>query len=206
MTWDDLVLADEVKQKLRGSCAHQRYQVTVLRAGGWRFTAQREACRRCSAAKVVQARRLLPSTCARATARPVSHRLVAAGQQVHRRNGKKNLRGVFDAAEEGGAVLLFDEADALCSANGESQRQPRPLCQHRSELSAPADGVVPGHLPAHQSNLRSALDGAFLRAGSASYCRFRFPMQTSGLSCGGERFLRQTQPGTCRLTSCRGSA
>jgi SpoVK/Ycf46/Vps4 family AAA+-type ATPase len=36
---------------------------------------------------------------------------------------ERNLRRVFDAAESGGAILLFDEADGLfgktgCSANG----------------------------------------------------------------------------------------
>src|SRR4029079_18179712 len=32
---------------------------------------------------------------------------------------EKNLRRVFDAAEEGGAILLFDEADALFGKRSE---------------------------------------------------------------------------------------
>jgi len=32
---------------------------------------------------------------------------------------EKNLRGVFEAAEQGGAILLFDEADALFGKRGE---------------------------------------------------------------------------------------
>jgi SpoVK/Ycf46/Vps4 family AAA+-type ATPase len=32
---------------------------------------------------------------------------------------EKNLRGVFEAAEQGGAILLFDEADALFGKRSE---------------------------------------------------------------------------------------
>ena len=38
--------------------------------------------------------------------------LAERGEQVHWRN-RENLRRVFDAAEDGGAILFFDEADAL---------------------------------------------------------------------------------------------
>ena len=38
--------------------------------------------------------------------------LSPGGQQVHRRDREEPAR-VFDAAEQGGAILLFDEADAL---------------------------------------------------------------------------------------------
>ena len=34
---------------------------------------------------------------------------------------EKNLKGVFDAAEDSGAILLFDEADALFGKRSESR-------------------------------------------------------------------------------------
>ena len=51
---------------------------------------------------------------------------------------EKNLRRVFDAAETGGVVLLFDEADALFGKRTRGQGQPRPLREHRGQLPAAA--------------------------------------------------------------------
>jgi hypothetical protein len=55
---------------------------------------------------------------------------------------EKNLKRVFDAAEASGAVLLFDEADALFGKRG-GQRQPRSVRQHRNRVPAPARRIVP---------------------------------------------------------------
>ena len=38
---------------------------------------------------------------------------------IYRRYREKNLRCVFDTAEEGGAILFFDEADALFGRGSE---------------------------------------------------------------------------------------
>ena len=67
---------------------------------------------------------------------------------------ENNLRRVFDAAEESGAILLFDEADALVWQTQRGQGQPRPIRQHRGQLSAAADGGVsrPRH-PDHQPEI-----------------------------------------------------
>ncbi|WNG46195.1 ATP-binding protein [Archangium minus] len=82
---------------------------------------------------------------------------------------EKNLRRVFDAAEEGGALLLFDEADALFGK--------------RSEVSDSHDryanievGYLLQRMEAYRglailtTNMKSALDPAFLR-------RLRFVVQ-----------------------------
>ena len=55
---------------------------------------------------------------------------------------EKHLRQVFDAAEDGGAMLLFDEADALFGRRSEV-RDSRPVRQPRGRLPAAADRGVP---------------------------------------------------------------
>jgi hypothetical protein len=82
---------------------------------------------------------------------------------------EKNLRRVFDAAEAGGAVLLFDEADALFGRRGEvrdghdryANLEVAYLLQRMESYRG---------LAILTTNLRSALDRAFLR-------RLRFIVQ-----------------------------
>ena len=75
---------------------------------------------------------------------------------------EKNLRRVFDAAEEGGAILLFDEADALFGKRSEvkdshdrhANIEVSYLLQRMEEYRG---------LAILTTNMRSALDKAFLR-------------------------------------------
>jgi ATPase family associated with various cellular activities (AAA)/Winged helix domain, variant len=75
---------------------------------------------------------------------------------------EKNLRQVFDAAEDGGAVLLFDEADALFGKRGEirdshdryANIEIAYLLQHMEEYRG---------LAVLTTNLGDALDAAFMR-------------------------------------------
>ena len=75
---------------------------------------------------------------------------------------EKNLRRVFDAAEEGGAVLLFDEADALFGKRSEVKDS------HDRYANIEVSYLL-RRMESYQgitlltSNLRSALDSAFLR-------------------------------------------
>jgi SpoVK/Ycf46/Vps4 family AAA+-type ATPase len=75
---------------------------------------------------------------------------------------EKNLRRVFDAAEEGGAVLLFDEADALFGKRTEVKDS------HDRYANIEVSYLLQ-RMEAYQgvsiltSNMRSALDSAFLR-------------------------------------------
>jgi SpoVK/Ycf46/Vps4 family AAA+-type ATPase len=75
---------------------------------------------------------------------------------------EKNLRRVFDAAEAGGAILLFDEADALFGRRSEvrdshdryANVEISYLLQRMEEYRG---------LAILTTNMRSALDSAFLR-------------------------------------------
>ncbi len=75
---------------------------------------------------------------------------------------EKNLRRVFDAAEEGGALLLFDEADALFGKRSDAK-------DSRDHYANMEVGYLLQRMEAYQglailtTNLKSALDRAFQR-------------------------------------------
>ncbi|WP_404977624.1 ATP-binding protein [Aquincola sp. J276] len=75
---------------------------------------------------------------------------------------EKNLRSVFDAAEQGGAVLLFDEADALFGKRSEVR-------DSHDRYANIEVGYLLQRMEAYRglailtTNLRSALDASFLR-------------------------------------------
>jgi SpoVK/Ycf46/Vps4 family AAA+-type ATPase len=75
---------------------------------------------------------------------------------------EKNLRRLFDAADAGGAVLLFDEADALFGRRSEVKDS------HDRHANIEV-GYLLQRLESYRglailtTNLRDALDGAFLR-------------------------------------------
>jgi hypothetical protein len=75
---------------------------------------------------------------------------------------EKNLRRIFDAAEAGGAVLLFDEADALFGKRSEVKDS------HDRYANVEVGYLLQrmesyGGLAILTTNLRSALDAAFMR-------------------------------------------
>jgi hypothetical protein len=82
---------------------------------------------------------------------------------------EKNLRRVFDAAEEGGAVLLFDEADALFGKRSEVK-------DAHDRYANIEVGYLLQRMEAYRglavltTNLKGSLDSAFLR-------RIRFVVQ-----------------------------
>jgi SpoVK/Ycf46/Vps4 family AAA+-type ATPase len=82
---------------------------------------------------------------------------------------EKNLRRVFDAAEAGGAILLFDEADALFGKRSEVKDS------HDRYANIEVSYLL-GRMEAYRglailtTNLKDALDAAFLR-------RIRFIVQ-----------------------------
>jgi hypothetical protein len=75
---------------------------------------------------------------------------------------EKNLRRVFDAAEEGGAILLFDEADALFGKRSEVKDSHDRYANLEISYLLQRMEAYRG-LAILTSNLRSALDPAFTR-------------------------------------------
>jgi ATPase family associated with various cellular activities (AAA) len=75
---------------------------------------------------------------------------------------EKNLRRVFDAAEEGGAILLFDEADALFGKRSEVKDSHDRYANIEVSYLLQRMEAYRG-LAILTSNLKDALDSAFLR-------------------------------------------
>jgi SpoVK/Ycf46/Vps4 family AAA+-type ATPase len=82
---------------------------------------------------------------------------------------EKNLRRIFDAAEAGGAVLLFDEADALFGKRSEVKDSHDRYANIEVSYLLQRMETYRG-LAILTTNLKSALDSAFLR-------RLRFVVQ-----------------------------
>jgi len=82
---------------------------------------------------------------------------------------EKNLRRVFDAAEEGGAILLFDEADALFGKRSEVKDSHDRYANIEVSYLLQRMEAYRG-LAILTTNLKEALDPAFLR-------RLRFVVQ-----------------------------
>ena len=75
---------------------------------------------------------------------------------------EKNLRRVFDAAEEGGAILLFDEADALFGKRSEVKDSHDRYANIEISYLLQRMEAYRG-LAILTTNMKSALDRAFLR-------------------------------------------
>jgi hypothetical protein len=75
---------------------------------------------------------------------------------------EKNLRRVFDAAEDGGAVMLFDEADALFGKRSEVKDSHDRYANIEVSYLLQRMEAYRG-LAILTTNLKSALDNAFLR-------------------------------------------
>lgn len=119
-SWDDLVLPDDLMQTLREIVAHVRQRAKVY--GDWGFAARSQRGLGISS--------LFAG--ASGTGKTMAAEVLACelkldlyridlSQVVSKYIGEteKNLSAVFDAAEAAGAILLFDEADALFGKRSE---------------------------------------------------------------------------------------
>jgi SpoVK/Ycf46/Vps4 family AAA+-type ATPase len=113
-SWDDLIVPDDIADGLRELCARVRHRRTVLEDWGLRRVAA-------SARGVTALFQGVPGTGKTMAAEVVASALgyelwrVDLSKVVSKWIGEteKNLAAVFDAAEDGEIVLLFDEADSL---------------------------------------------------------------------------------------------
>jgi ATPase family associated with various cellular activities (AAA) len=163
--WDDLVLPAPQKQTLREIAAQQRQRARVHES--WGFARQGSAIRGLGASALFCG----PS----GTGKTMAAEVLAAelgldlfrvdlSRVVSKYIGEteKNLRRVFDAAEGGSAVLLFDEADALFGKRSEVKDS------HDRHANIEVSYLLQ-RMEAYRglailtTNMRKALDTAFLR-------------------------------------------
>jgi ATPase family associated with various cellular activities (AAA)/Winged helix domain, variant len=169
-TWEELVLPDVQRAILREIAAHvrQRYQVYE----NWGFASK------CARGLGISALFAGASGTGKTLAAEVlanELRLdlyrIDLSSVVSKYIGEteKNLRRVFDAAEEGGAVLLFDEADALFGKRSEVKDSHDRYANIEISYLLQRMEQYRG-LAILTTNMKEAIDSAFLR-------RIRFIVQ-----------------------------
>jgi len=175
--WDELVVSDEVGDVLRELVARVCYRRTVLERWGMNRVAS-------TAQGVTALFQGGPGTgktmAAGVVARALGYELwrVDLSKVVSKWVGEteKNLAAVFDAAEDGEVVLLFDEADSLFGKRTEvKSSHDRNANQEVNYLLQRLDAF--SGIAILTTNFGTTIDAAFRRRVSA-HVRFEFPDET----------------------------
>ena len=116
---------------------------------------------------------------------------------------EKNLARIFDAAEDGGAILLFDEADALFGKRSEVKDSHDRYANIEVSYLLQRMEAYRG-LAILTTNLKAALDPAFLRRLRFDRAASRSPMRTSARRSGGASSRRPRRPPGSIRPSSRG--
>jgi hypothetical protein len=169
-TWDDLVLPGPVVDTLRQIALHVRQRSRVYEHWGF--------ARMSARGLGVSALFAGPSGTGKTTAAEILARELrldlyridlSAVVSKYIGETEKNLRRLFDAADEGGAILLFDEADALFGKRSEVKDSHDRYANIEVSYLLQRMEAYRG-LAVLTTNQRQALDPAFLR-------RLRFVVQ-----------------------------
>jgi hypothetical protein len=161
--WDDLVLPEQQRALLRSIVAHVRQRFTVYER--WGFAAQGERGLGISAlfAGPSGTGKTLAAEVLANELRLDLYRIdLSAVVSKYIGETEKNLRTIFDAAEGGGAVLLFDEADALFGKRSEVKDSHDRYANVEVSYLLQRIEAYRG-LAVLTTNLKHAIDQAFLR-------------------------------------------
>ncbi len=168
--WNDLILPDSQRHILSEIAAHVRRRATVYETWGFAGKGARGLG---ISALFAGASGTGKTMAAEALAEELNLDLyrIDLSSVVSKYIGEteKNLRRIFDAAEQGGAILLFDEADALFGKRSEVKDSHDRYANIEVSYLLQRMEIYRG-LAILTTNLRSALDTAFLR-------RLRFVVQ-----------------------------
>ena len=118
--WDDLILPDAQKKMLRQLSSQARYRMTVYEHWGFAANGRRGLGITALFAGASGTGKTLAAEVLAKELRLDLYRIdLSAVVSKYIGESEKNLKQVFDAAEEGGVLLLFDEADALFGKRAE---------------------------------------------------------------------------------------
>jgi ATP-dependent 26S proteasome regulatory subunit len=161
--WDDLVLPEPQKQTLREIAVHVRRRMRVYESWGFGSRGSRGLG---ISALFAGASGTGKTLAAEVLARELRLDLyrIDLSQVVSKYIGEteKNLRSVFDAADAGGAVLLFDEADALFGKRTEVKDSHDRYANIEVSYLLQRMEAYRG-LAILTTNMKNALDPAFMR-------------------------------------------
>lgn len=161
--WDDLVLPEQQKHVLRQLAAQVRHRMKVYET--WGFSARGRRGLGLSALFTGSSgtgKTMAAEVLARDLRLDMYRVDLASVVSKYIGETEKNLKQVFDAAEEGGVLLLFDEADALFGRRGE-------VSDSRDRYANIEVGYLLQRMEAYQglailtTNLKASLDPAFQR-------------------------------------------
>jgi SpoVK/Ycf46/Vps4 family AAA+-type ATPase len=161
-SWDDLILPDLQKRTLRDLTAHVRQRLKVYEEWGFGRRGRGLSSTALFAGPSGTGKTLAAEVIAAELKLDLYH--IDLSQIVSKYIGEteKNLRRIFDAAEEAGAVLLFDEADALFGKRSEvKDSHDRHANIEVSYLLQRMESYR--GLAILTTNMKQALDTAFLR-------------------------------------------
>jgi hypothetical protein len=169
-TWEDLVLPEPQQRLLHEVAAHVRQRLRVYET--WGFSAKSARGLGISAlfAGASGTGKTMAAEVLAKSLRLDLYR-IDLSQVVNKYIGEteKNLRRVFDAAEEGGAILLFDEADALFGKRSDVKDSHDRYANIEISYLLQRMESYRG-LAILTTNMKDALDSAFMR-------RIRFVVQ-----------------------------
>ena len=162
-TWSDIVLADEQLEFLRDIVAHVRQRAKVYESWGFATRGARGLGITALFAGVSGTGKTMAAEVVAGDLGLDLYR-IDLSQVVSKYIGEteKNLRRIFDSAEEGGAVLLFDEADALFGKRSEIKDSHDRYANLEISYLLQRMEQYRG-LAILTTNMRNALDTAFLR-------------------------------------------
>lgn len=162
-TWDDLVLPPAQLQVLRSIAAHVRRRALVY--DDWGFAARGARGLGISAlfSGAAGTGKTMAAEVLASELRLDLYRIdLSAMVSKYIGETEKNLRRVFDAAETGGAILLFDEADALFGKRSEVKDSHDRYANIEVSYLLQRVEAYRG-LAILTSNMKNALDSAFMR-------------------------------------------
>ena len=162
-TWDDLVLPEPQLQALREIPVHVRQRRTVYETWGFAAKSSRGLGIGALFAGASGTGKTMAAEVLANELRLDLYR-IDLSQVVSKYIGEteKNLRRVFDAAEQSGAILLFDEADALFGKRSEVKDSHDRYANIEVSYLLQRMEAYRG-LAILTTNMKSALDPAFLR-------------------------------------------
>ncbi len=161
--WDDLVLPEPQKQMLRDIAAHVQHRAQVYERWGFANKGDRGLGITALFAGASGTGKTMAADVLAQELRLDLYR-IDLSQMVSKYIGEteKNLRRVFDAAEAGGVILLFDEADALFGKRSEVKDSHDRYANMEVSYLLQRMEAYRG-LAILTTNLKEAIDIAFLR-------------------------------------------
>ena len=143
--WEDLVLPEAQMQTLRHLAAQVRHRMQVYETWGFAALGRRGlGVSALFAGDSGTGKTMAAEVLANELELDLYRIDLSAVVSKYIGETEKNLRQVFDAAEEGGSILLFDEADALFAKRGEVKDSHDRYANVEVGVPAPAHGVLPG--------------------------------------------------------------